>query len=102
MAKGRHSGRPSSWLAVGTMIAAFIIGGIALTIGPTWPMFWAGVAVFAVGGVLALVVDIFSDVVMDGTREMPEGIGQRLVTRRGGRPAMSSPEQGDPEQTPHG
>jgi hypothetical protein len=96
MAKGKHGGRPSSWLAVGIMIAGFVIGGIALTIGPTWPAFWAGVAVFAVGGVLALAVDIFSDVVMDDARELPEGIGQRLVARRG-RPATS-----DTEQTPHG
>jgi hypothetical protein len=91
MAKGAHGGRPSSWLAVGTMIGGFVIGGFALTIGPTWPMFWAGAAVSAVGGVLALAVDIFSDVVMEDPRDMPEGMGQRLVSRHGG-PATSGTE----------
>ena len=91
MAKGAHGGRPSSWLAVGIMITGFVTGGIALTIGPLWPMFWTGVAVAAVGGILALSVDIFSDVVMDDAREMPEGMGQQLVSRRGG-PATSDSE----------
>lgn len=93
MAKGRHGGRPGSWLAVATMIAGFIIGGLGLTVGPTWPMFWAGVAVAAIGGVTALVVDIFSDVVMEDARDMPEGIGQELVQRRGQQPVTDGAEQ---------
>jgi hypothetical protein len=88
MAKGAHGGRPSSWLAVGIMITGFVIGGISLTVGPAWPMFWTGVVVAAVGGILALSFDIFSDVVTDDARVMPEGVGQQLVHR----PAASDSE----------
>jgi hypothetical protein len=45
------------------MLVGFIIGGLGLVLGPSWPLFWVGVAIVAVGGVLALAVGIFSDVV---------------------------------------
>jgi hypothetical protein len=45
------------------MIIGFVIGGLALVTGPSWPLFWVGVAIAALGGVLALAVGIFSDTV---------------------------------------
>jgi uncharacterized membrane protein len=57
----QHHGRPVSWVAVGTMMAAFLGGGIGLITGPTWWLFWVGVAMCAAGGLLALATRIFDD-----------------------------------------
>jgi hypothetical protein len=56
-----HHGRPVSWVAVGTMMAAFLVGGFGLILGPTWWLFWVGAAMCAVGGLLALATHIFED-----------------------------------------
>jgi hypothetical protein len=56
-----HHGRPVSWVAVGTMMAAFLIGGIGLISGPIWWLFWVGAAMCVVGGLLALATHIFED-----------------------------------------
>jgi hypothetical protein len=109
MAGGSHAGRPSSWVAVGIMIVGFTIGGAGMTMGPSWPVFWAGVAVVAVGGLIALAVDIFSDVVLDETRVVPEivdysAIGGMGEKRRGGAygETTDKPTRREPEETPHG
>jgi hypothetical protein len=60
-AGGSHHGRPVSWVAVGTMMAAFLIGGFGLILGPIWWLFWVGVGMCAVGGLLALATHIFDD-----------------------------------------
>jgi hypothetical protein len=70
MADGSHGGRLGSWVAVSVMVAGFTVGGIGLMLGPAWWAFWAGVVVVAVGGVLALAVGIFSDVMIDAPREI--------------------------------
>jgi hypothetical protein len=92
------------------MILGFTVGGVGLTIGPSWPVFWAGVALTAIGGVLALVADIFADVVLDVPRVVPEIVdysltGSRGEQRRGGpygettdKPTIREPEQ----PWPHG
>jgi hypothetical protein len=63
-----HAGRASSWLAVTVIVLGFTISGVALTVGPNWFLFWTGAVVIAVGGVLALIFDIFSDVIEDAPR----------------------------------
>ncbi|WP_248961758.1 HGxxPAAW family protein [Sphaerisporangium perillae] len=64
-----HAGRASSWLAVTVILVGFVIGGAALMIGPNWLLFWfGGGGVIAVGGILALVFDVFSDVIEDAPR----------------------------------
>jgi hypothetical protein len=73
MAEGSHVGRPRSWVAVGVMLVGFIVGGIGLVAGPSWPLFWAGVAIAAIGGVLALAVGIFTDVVVYTPRDIAFG-----------------------------
>ena len=56
-----HHGRPASWVAVSIMIVGFIVGGIALPLGPVWWLFWTGVGIVAIGGIFALSVHIFDD-----------------------------------------
>lgn len=63
-AGGHHRGRASSWLAVIIMLAGFSVGGVGLIVGLWW-MFWLGIAIVVVGGIMALVVDVFSDVTLD-------------------------------------
>jgi hypothetical protein len=72
MAQNSHAGRPSSWLAVIVIWIGFGTGGVALVPHPKWWLFWVGVGIAAVGGVIALSVHIFDDVIMDGPRQVPE------------------------------
>lgn len=72
MAKGSHGGAAGSWLAVVIMWIGFAVGGIALVPHAKWWMFWIGVAIVAVGGVIGLLVGITGDVVVDGPRVLPE------------------------------
>jgi hypothetical protein len=52
------------------MLVGFVLGGLGLMFGPMWAVFWVGVAIVAVGGVLALAVGIFSDVVVYDPRDI--------------------------------
>jgi hypothetical protein len=56
-----YHGRPVSWVAVSLILAAFIIGGLALVFGPTWWLFWVSLGIAAVGGLLGLATNIFND-----------------------------------------
>lgn len=56
-----HHGRPASWVAVSIIIIGFIVGGIAVPIGPTWWLFWVGVAIAVVGGIMGAAVHILDD-----------------------------------------
>jgi hypothetical protein len=56
-----HHGRPISWVSVVIMILGFLVGGAGLVFGPTWWLFWAGVGLTALGGILALGTGIFND-----------------------------------------
>ena len=60
-AMASHHGRPVSWVAVSIMMAAFLVGGFGLILGPIWWLFWVGVAMCAVGGLLARATRIFDD-----------------------------------------
>ncbi|MDN3355554.1 HGxxPAAW family protein [Actinomadura sp. DC4] len=72
MAQNSHAGRASSWLAVIVIWIGFGVGGASLVPGPKWWMFWVGVGIVVVGGVIGAAVHIFDDVIMDGPREVPE------------------------------
>jgi hypothetical protein len=54
-------GRTVSWVAVSIIVAGFLAGGLALVFGPTWVVFWIGLGLAAVGGLLALATNIFED-----------------------------------------
>jgi len=56
-----HHGRPASWVAVSIIIVGFIIGGIALPVGPVWWLFWLGTGIVVVGGIFALSVHVLDD-----------------------------------------
>ncbi|MEU5865100.1 MULTISPECIES: HGxxPAAW family protein [unclassified Nonomuraea] len=64
---GNHGGRASSWLAVTVMVVGTIVAGFGLT-ADNWTLVWVGAGAFVVGGILALVFDIFTDVVIDAPR----------------------------------
>jgi hypothetical protein len=66
---GSHAGRPKSWAAVSVIFVGFALGGVALCMGPNWPLVIAGAVIIALGGVLALAVDIMSDVVVAQRRD---------------------------------
>ncbi|WP_245623097.1 HGxxPAAW family protein [Spirillospora albida] len=106
---GSHAGRPSSWIAVGIIFVGFVIGGVALCAGPSWIMFWIGAAVIVAGIVVSGLVHLFSDVVVDAPRVIPEIVdyslfGTRTDKRRGGTvgESIDKPIATDPQHTPHG
>jgi hypothetical protein len=72
MAQNSHAGRASSWLAVIVIWIGFGVGGVAMVPHPKWWLFWIALGIVAVGGIIALSVRIFDDVIMDGPRMMPE------------------------------
>ena len=108
-ASGSHAGRPSSWFAVAIIFAGFVVGGVALCIGPAWIMFWVGVGIIVLGMVVSGIVHLFADVVVDAPRVLPEIVdyslfGARSDKRRGGPQgeALNRPVATDPQQGPHG
>jgi len=56
-----HHGRPASWVAVSIIIVGFIVGGIALPIGPSWVLFWVGAAIVVVGIIIGAAARIMDD-----------------------------------------
>ena len=56
-----YHGRPVSWVAVTIIVVGFIIGGIALPIGPNWVLFWIGAAIVVVGCIFAASIRIMDD-----------------------------------------
>ncbi len=54
-------GRTVSWVAVSVIMIGFLVGGLALVFGPTWWLFWVGLGLAAVGGLMALSTGIFDD-----------------------------------------
>lgn len=102
MAQNSHAGRASSWLAVIVIWIGFGVGGAALVPEPKWWLFWTGVGIVVVGGVIAAVVRIFDDVIMDGPRQAPEERHHSELA--GARGQTDGPEVAtDPATTrPHG
>jgi hypothetical protein len=56
-----HHGRPISWVCVVIILVGFLAGGLGLVIGPTWWLFWTGIGLAGLGGILALGTGIFND-----------------------------------------
>ncbi|GAA4225698.1 hypothetical protein GCM10022254_08180 [Actinomadura meridiana] len=69
MSTGSHAGRPKSWVAVSIIFAGFVVGGVGIVSGPEWVVFGAGAALAVIGGIIALAVDIMTDVVADDPRQ---------------------------------
>jgi hypothetical protein len=105
MAANSHAGRTSSWLAVIVIWIGFGVGGAALVPHPKWVLFWVGVGIVVVGGIIAAAVHIFDDVIMDGPRAVPEERHHSELTGdTGERGELGGPETAtDPATThPHG
>jgi hypothetical protein len=56
-----HHGRPTSWATTTIIVIGFIIGGIALPIGPNWVLFWIGAAIVVVGAIFGAANRIMDD-----------------------------------------
>jgi hypothetical protein len=54
-------GRPVSWVAASIIMVGFLIGGLALVFGTVWWLFWTGLGLVVVGGLLAASTNIFED-----------------------------------------
>jgi hypothetical protein len=103
-------GRTRSWVAVLVIVAGFAIGGVALTLGPTWWLFWAAAGIVVVGGAWALASNILADVVLDDPRVLAESLHYSVFGKeqehelRGGDYGEQShkPTAPDPAHWPHG
>lgn len=102
-------GKARSWIAVVVIVAGFTAGGVALTLGPTWWLFWTAAGVVVVGGLVAVFSDILADVVLDAPRDIPETMqysifGREQEGRRGGQYGEQSgkPTARDTAERPHG
>lgn len=51
-----HGNTPAAWTAVTLVLLGFCLGGLALVIGPNWPLFWIGCALGPIGGIVGLVM----------------------------------------------
>jgi peptidoglycan/LPS O-acetylase OafA/YrhL len=51
-----HGNTPAAWTAVTVVLVGFVLGGLALVIGPNWPLFWIGVACAPIGGIAGVVM----------------------------------------------
>lgn len=54
-------GRPTSWAAVTIIVIGFIVGGIALCVGPKWWLFWLGVGIVVLGALYGAATHILDD-----------------------------------------
>jgi hypothetical protein len=54
-------GRAVSWVAVSIIMLGFLVGGLSLVFGTIWWLFWVGVGLAVIGGLLAASTNIFED-----------------------------------------
>jgi hypothetical protein len=54
-------GRTTSWVASCIIIAGFIVGGIALCVGPAWWLFWTGTGIVVLGALFGAANHIMDD-----------------------------------------
>ncbi len=50
-----HGNTPAAWTGVGIILIGFLVGGIGLLI-LSWPLFWVGVALGPLGGIVGYVL----------------------------------------------
>jgi hypothetical protein len=103
-------GRTRSWIAVLVIVTGFAIGGVALTLGPTWWLFWTAAGIIVAGGATALFSNVLADVVLDDPRVLAESMHYSIFGKeqendlRGGDHGEQShkPTARDPATWPHG
>ncbi|MEI6361194.1 MAG: HGxxPAAW family protein [Actinomycetes bacterium] len=52
-----HGSTPAAWTAVTIIMIAFLVGTLGIILG-SWPMFWVGVALVAVGAIAGKVLSM--------------------------------------------
>lgn len=57
MSDAGHGNTVAAWVAVAIVMAAFVIGGIAILLA-VWPLFWAAVVLAVAGGVSGKVLQM--------------------------------------------
>lgn len=55
MAASHHGSTPAAWTAVTLILIAFLVGAVGLVVG-NWVVFWAGVALGIIGGIVGLIM----------------------------------------------
>jgi hypothetical protein len=50
-----HGNTPAAWTGVAIVLVGFVVAGIGLVL-TSWPMFWVGVALGPVGGIVGIVM----------------------------------------------
>jgi hypothetical protein len=50
-----HGNTPAAWTGVGIVLVGFVVAGIGLVL-MSWPLFWVGVALGPVGGIVGLMM----------------------------------------------
>jgi hypothetical protein len=55
MAATHHGSTPAAWTAVTLALIAFCVGAVGL-IADAWPVFWVGVALLAISGIVGKVM----------------------------------------------
>ncbi|MCW2803556.1 MAG: uncharacterized protein JWN06_1773 [Propionibacteriaceae bacterium] len=54
-----HHGRtPAAWTGVTIAMIAFLLGGIALVLGPNWVLFWISAALLAISLIATRVLQV--------------------------------------------
>jgi MFS family permease len=81
--RGRAHGKPSSWVLVGAVAAAFIAGGVALII-QSWWLFWMAVGVVVLAVPAGKAIHIMDDTVSWGANPAP-GLQPERDSGLGGR-----------------
>jgi uncharacterized membrane protein len=66
-----HGHTPAAWTLVVIVTIAFIVGTLGLVLG-SWPMFWVGVGLVVLGGVVGKVMQMMG---MGAPRRQPAAQG---------------------------
>jgi ABC-type enterochelin transport system permease subunit len=55
---GLHGSTPAAWTAVVIILVAFLLGAIAMVMGPNWVLFWIAVGIAVVGALAGKVMQL--------------------------------------------
>lgn len=94
-----HSGVLMHWVEIMVMVVGALVSSGGLIAG-SYPVFWIGVAIVVITGIIAMATGILGDVELDPPRVVPElSHDKNGPTYRGVRP--SDPRYLVPDDSPH-
>lgn len=53
-----HGNTPAAWTGVTIMLIGWVVGGIGLVTGPSWVLFWIGIALQPIGIIVGKVMAV--------------------------------------------